>query len=47
MYVNSLSCVRVKQGDGEAFMINSGVRDECVMSHGFSMMGWDDDGIFC
>ena len=33
MYVNSLTCVRVKGGESEYFRINSGVRQMCIMSH--------------
>ena len=32
MYVDSLSCVRVKGGESEQFRIDSGVRQGCIMS---------------
>ena len=32
MYVNSLSCVRVKGGDSECLRVDSGVRQGCIMS---------------
>ena len=32
MYVDSLACVRVKQGVSEWFKIDSGVRQGCIMS---------------
>ena len=32
MYDNSLACVGVKGGESECFRINSGVRQECIMS---------------
>ena len=32
MNVNSLACVRVKVGESECFRIESGVRQDCVMS---------------
>ena len=32
VYVNSLSCVRVKGRDSECFRIDSGVRQECIAS---------------
>ena len=32
MCVNSLACVRVKEGESECFRIESGVRQGCVMS---------------
>ena len=32
MYVNSLACVRVKVGKSECFMIDSSVRQGCIMS---------------
>ena len=32
MYVNSLACVRVKGGESECFRVDSGVRQECIMS---------------
>ena len=32
MYVNSLTCVRVKGGESECLRINSGVRQWCIMS---------------
>ena len=32
MYVDSLSCVRVKGGMSEWFRIDSGVRQGCIMS---------------
>ena len=32
MYVNSLTCIRVKGGESECFMIDSGVRQWCIMS---------------
>ena len=32
MYVNSLASVRVKGGESEYFMIDSGVRQGCIMS---------------
>ena len=32
LYVNSLTCVRVKRGESECFRIGSGVRQECIMS---------------
>ena len=32
MYVDILSCVRIKGGESEGFRINSGVRRGCVMS---------------
>ena len=32
MYVNSLACVRVKWGESEQFMIDSGARQGCIMS---------------
>ena len=31
MYVNSLTCVRVKGGESECFRIDSGVRQGCIM----------------
>ena len=31
MYVDSLACVRIKGGESEWFMINSGVRQWCIM----------------
>ena len=33
--VNSLACVRVKGGESECFIIDSGVRQECIMSPWF------------
>ena len=33
MYVDSSACVRVKGGESEQFRIDSGVRQECIMSH--------------
>ena len=32
MYVNSLSCVRVKRGESECLKIDCGVRQGCIMS---------------
>ena len=32
MYVNSLACLKVKGGYRECFMIDSGVRQGCIMS---------------
>ena len=32
MYVESSACVRVKRGESERFMIDSGVRQGCIMS---------------
>ena len=32
MYVNILSCVRVKRGEGEYFRIEGGVRQACIIS---------------
>ena len=32
MYVNSLTCVRVKGGESECFRIDSDVRQECIKS---------------
>ena len=32
MYVNSLACVRVKGGESERFMIDVGMRQECMLS---------------
>ena len=32
MYVDSLACVRVKEGVSEWFRIDSGVRQGCIMS---------------
>ena len=32
MYVNSITCVRVKGGSSECFRNNSCVRQECIMS---------------
>ena len=32
MYVHSLTCVRIKGGGSERFMIDSGVRQVCIMS---------------
>ena len=32
MYVNSLACVRVKGDESEFFRIDSGVKQECIMS---------------
>ena len=32
IYINSLSCVRVKGGDSECFRINSCVKQKCIMS---------------
>ena len=32
LYVNSLTCVRVKGGESECFRIDSGVRQGCIMS---------------
>ena len=40
MYVDSLACVRVKGSEVEWFRINSGVRQECIMSLRFSMYIW-------
>ena len=31
MYVNSLACFRVKEGESKCFRINSGVRQEYIM----------------
>ena len=35
IYVNSLSCIRVKGGDNERFRIDRGVRQGCNMSPWF------------
>ena len=35
MYVSSLTCVRIKRGEIEAFRIDSGVRQGCIMSPWF------------
>ena len=32
MYVNSLACFRIKEGDSDCFRIDSGVRQGCIMS---------------
>ena len=32
MYVDSSSCIRVKWGETERFRVDSGVRQECIMS---------------
>ena len=32
MYVDSLACVRVKGCESDQFMIDSGVKQECIMS---------------
>ena len=32
MYVDSSVCVRIKWGENEQFRIDSGVRQECIMS---------------
>ena len=32
MYVNSLTCIRVKGNESECFRINNGVRKSCIMS---------------
>ena len=32
IYINSLPCVRVKGSDSECFRIDSGLRQECIIS---------------
>ena len=32
MYVNSLACVRVKEGESESFRIDKDVRQGCILS---------------
>ena len=38
MYVNSVACVRVKEGESEGFRIDSGVRQGCIMCPWFFNM---------
>ena len=40
MYVNSLPCVKLNGGECVCFRINSGVRQGCIISCGFSMYIW-------
>ena len=45
MYVNSLACFRVKEGESEYFRIDSGVRQGFTMSLWlFKVYGRSDDG---
>ena len=37
LYVDSSACAKVKMGESERFRIDSGVRQGCIMSRGFSM----------